>query len=198
MNVLGSSTIFNQWLSSEEEKEIEELVQTSKPSANSKFSLTEIKEQAGWIYIKAKINDSKFSINHSAYVSDTSILIKFFKEIIELKEEIALMIDYEGSDPILYSAPVDENKVRFLFAHDYDLFLNDDVDDYKITDYKIECDIIIDKKELIKKFYDILYPFTINYNIKAASKGHYDDVFNIENGKKYLNEIKIYLESQID
>lgn len=193
-----NTTIFDQWLSSEEEKEIEELVKTSKPSANSKFSLTEIKEQSGWIDIKAKINDSKFSINHSAYVWDTSILIKFFKEIIELKEEIALMIDYEGSYPILYSAPVDENKVRFLFAHDYDLFLNDDVDDYKITDYKIECDIIIDKKELIKKFYDILYPFTINYNIKEASKGHYDDVFNIENGKKYLNEIKIYLESQID
>lgn len=193
-----NTTIFDQWLSSEEEKEIEELVKTSKPSANSKFSLTEIKEQSGWIDIKAKINDSKFSINHSAYVWDTSILIKFFKEIIELKEEIALMIDYEGSDPILYSAPVDENKVRFLFAHDYDLFLNDDVDDYKITDYKIECDIIIDKKELIKKFYDILYPFTINYNIKKASKRHYDDVFNIENGKKYLNEIKIYLESQID
>ena len=193
-----NTTIFDQWLSREEEKEIEELVKTSKPSANSKFSLTEIKEQSGWIDIKAKINDSKFSINHSAYVWDTSILIKFFKEIIELKEEIALMIDYEGSDPILYSTPVDENKVRFLFAHDYDLFLNDDVDDYKITDYKIECDIIIDKKELIKKFYDILYPFTINYNIKEASKGHYDDVFNIENGKKYLNEIKIYLESQID
>lgn len=193
-----NTTIFDQWLSSEEEKEIKELVKTSKPSANSKFSLTEIKEQSGWIDIKAKINDSKFSINHSAYVWDTSILIKFFKEIIELKEEIVLMIDYEGSDPILYSAPVDENKVRFLFAHDYDLFLNDDVDDYKITDYKIECDIIIDKKELIKKFYDILYPFTINYNIKKASKGHYDDVFNIENGKKYLNEIKIYLESQID
>lgn len=193
-----NTTIFDQWLSSEEEKEIEELVKTSKPSANSKFSLTEIKEQSGWIDIKAKINDSKFSINHSAYVWDTSILIKFFKEIIELKEEIVLTIDYEGSDPILYSAPVDENKVRFLFAHDYDLFLNDDVDDYKITDYKIECDIIIDKKELIKKFYDILYPFTINYNIKKASKGHYDDVFNIENGKKYLNEIKIYLESQID
>ena len=196
MNILGSSTISGQWLSSEEEKEIEELVKKSKPNANPKFSLIKIEEHAGWIYIRANINDSKFSINHSACVSDTSILIKFFKEIIKLKEEIVLMIDYEGSDPILYSAPVDENKVRFLFAHDYDLFLNDDIDDYKITDYKIECDIIIDKKELIKNFYDILYPFTINYNVKEARKGHYDDVFNIENGKKYLNEIKTYLKKE--
>lgn len=165
-----NTTIFDQWLSSEEEKEIEELVKTSKPSANSKFSLTEIKEQSGWIDIKAKINDSKFSINHSAYVWDTSILIKFFKEIIELKEEIALMIDYEGSYPILYSAPVDENKVRFLFAHDYDLFLKDNIDDYKISDYKIVFDIIINKKELIKNFYDVLYTFTMHYDIKKSPK----------------------------
>lgn len=189
------STILVAWFDTEQEQEITELIKKSHPSTDSKLSVVKIEEKSGWIYITAKINDSEFHINHSSYVSDTSYLIKFFEEIIELKEELVLALDYEGSDPILYAAPVDDNNVRFLFAHDYNLFLNDDVDEYKISDYTIECDAIVNKKELLKIFYDILYPFTINYDIKEAKKGHYDDVFNIENGKKYLDTIKTYLTS---
>ena len=194
MKILESSILFEEF-DTEEEKEIIELVKKSKPSTNSKLSVAEITENAGWIYITAKINDSEISINHSSYVSDSSYLIEFFEKIIHLKEELVLVLDYEGSNPILYAAPIDENNVRFLFAHDYNLFLNDDIDEYKISDYTIECDIIIDKKELLENFYKILYPFTVNYNIKEAREGHYDDVFNLEKGKKYLKTIKEYLDN---
>ena len=198
MKILESSVIFSQGFDNNEEKEVAKLVKTSEPSTNSKISQIKIEEKADWIYIKGKINESEFSINQSAYVSDISFLIKFFEEIIELKEEIVLVLDYEGSNPILYSEPVYKNNVRILFAHDYDLFLKDNIDDYKISDYKIVFDIIINKKELIKNFYDVLYTFTMHYDIKKAQKRHYGDVFNIGNGKKYLNRIKTYLESQPD
>ena len=42
--------------------------------------------------------------------------------------------------------------MRFLFAHDYELFLNDNIDDYSIREYKIECDVVLDKKMLSKEF----------------------------------------------
>lgn len=191
MKILESSVCVS-YFDTEEEKEIIDLIKNSNPNCNATLSFVEIKEKAGWIYITVKTDDSEFSINHSSYISDTSCLIKFFEEIINLKEEIVLALDYEGSNPILYVAPIDNN-IRFLFAHDYNLFLNDDIDEYKISDYTIECDVVVNKKELLKNFYDIMYPFTINYDIKEARKGHYEDVFNIENGKKYLNQIKEYL-----
>lgn len=193
MKILESSVHFA-WFDTEQEQEISELIKKSNPCTGSKLSLIKIEEKAGWIYITAKVNDYEFSINQSSYVSDTSYLIKFFEEIIELKEELTLALDYEGSNPILYASPVDNNNVRFLFAHDYNLFLNDDIGEYKISDYTIDCDIIIDKKELIEKFYNILAPFTVNYNTQEAREGHYDDVFNLENAKQYLNQIKKYLD----
>ena len=118
---------------------------------------------------------------------------RYYSRIDEI-EDIALFIDNEGSWPILYLTQTDEDSVWFLFAHDYDLFMNDNIDEYTTKDYKIECDVIINKKELLKNFYDILYPFTRNYDMEEAKKGHYDDIFNLENGKKYLNQIKKYLD----
>ena len=47
-----------------------------------------------------------------------------------------------------------------------------------------------DKKTLLKEFYNVLYPFTINYN----SEESYYPEFNLENGKNYLNQIKKYLD----
>ena len=41
---------------------------------------------------------------------------------------------------MIYLCPKENNEIRFLFAHDYELFLNDNIDDYSIREYKIECD----------------------------------------------------------
>lgn len=182
----GSSMPF---FDSEEESEIIDLVKKTKPTFNSKLSVTKIKEDSGWAYITSKINDSEFSIKYSSCMFDTSYLIRFFAEIIALEKELVLVLDYEGSDPILYAEPIDENNVRFIFTHDYNLFLNNNIGEYKISDYKIECDIVINKKELLKKFYNILYPFTMNYNLEKS----YHPEFDIKNGKKYLKEIEAYI-----
>ena len=120
---------------------------------------------------------------------DTSYLIKFLSEIIALEESMVLILDNEGSYPILYVEPINEDSVRFAFAHDYKLFLNDKIDDYKISDYEFEFDIIINKRELLEKFYNVLYPFTMNYNLEEA----YCPEFELEEGIKYLNQIGIYL-----
>lgn len=179
----------------EEKQEIKDLVNKSCPIQNTKLSFIKMEEEAGWTRITVKFNDGEFLIKYSSYMFDASVLSQFIAKIIDIKEEIVLFLDYEGSWPLLYINPIDDD-VRFLFAHDYNLFLNDDydIDEYTIRDYTIECDTVVNKKELLKNFYDILYPFTINYDIIAAQKGHYDDVFNIENGKKYLSKIKAYLE----
>ena len=45
-------------------------------------------------------------------------------------------------------------------------------------------------KEILENFYNIFYPFTINYNLEKA----YEPMFNLEKGKRYLSIIKTYLE----
>lgn len=190
MKVIDGTMMSETEGSEDDKKEIKNLIDKSTPSSDSKFCLTKIEDEAGWTYITAKNKESEFLIKYSSCMFDTSILIKFFTKIIDCKEDAAVIIDYEGSEPIFYVAPVNENEIRLIYAHDYDLFLNDDVNEYNRSDYKIECDIIIDKKEILENFYNIFYPFTINYNLEKA----YEPMFNLEKGKKYLNEIKAYLE----
>ncbi len=190
MKVIDGTMMSETEGSEDDKKEIKNLIDKSTPSSDSKFCLTKIEDEAGWTYITANNKESEFLIKYSSCMFDTSILIKFFAKIIDCKEDAAVIIDYEGSEPIFYVTPVNENKIRLIYAHDYDLFLNDDVNEYNRSDYKIECDIIIDKKEILENFYNIFYPFTINYNLEKA----YEPMFNLEKGKKYLNEIKAYLE----
>ncbi len=115
-----------------------------------------------------------------------------FAKIVNLKDEIVIFLDYEGSYPMLYAKKTDKDTVRFIFAHDYILFKNDENDDNCRPLYKIECDILIDKKELLEKFYNILNPFIMNYDEKFA----YDNYFDIKKAKKYLKKIKTFLDQK--
>jgi len=190
MNVEQGSILFKECNDDAEEmQELIELINKSKPIVEFVLSFDKIKDKHGQVSLTTKINKSEFSINYCSYLFDTSYLIKFFADIINLKEDIVLVLDNEGIEPILYASPNSTNNVRFIFAHDYDLFLNTDISEYNISDYKIECDIIIDKKELLKRFYNIIYPLVMNYNLKNDDK----IVYNIENGKKYLKEIEKFL-----
>ena len=194
MKVFEGSTMSGIFDGTEEEiQAINDLVNKSCPNYDAQFSFSKIEEEAGWTLITAKNKESEFIIKYSSYFFDASVLIRFFSRIIDEKDDIALFLDNEGSWPILYISQINDKNVRFIFAHDYHIFMNDDIDEYKTSDYETECDVIVSKKELLENFYNMLYPFTINYNIEEAREGHYDDVFNIENGKKYLNEIKAYL-----
>ena len=68
-------------------------------------------------------------------MTETIDLIQFLAEIIKLKNDIAFFLDNEGSLPLLYAKSIDEKNIRFIFAHDYELyasFANNDIDDYDL------------------------------------------------------------------
>ena len=134
-----------------DEAEINVLISKSTPR-KSNFKVISFERKCGWAYIKAQANNQEFSINYSSYMTDERGLIKFLKETFEQNNEVSIFLDYEGSDPLIYLCPKENNEIRFLFAHDYELFLDDNIDDYSIREYKIECDVVLDKKMLSKEF----------------------------------------------
>ena len=173
------------------QEDILKLINKSTPSSSAKLLITKIEEHSGWICITGCVDNSEFYIKYSSYMFDTSILISFFAELVDLKEDIAMFLDNEGSFPMLYAKNIDNDNVRFMFAHDYILFENDEADDDCLPLYKIECDVIISKHILLEEFYNILFPYTKNYDLKLI-EAHYSE-FNLKNGGKYLEIIKKYL-----
>ena len=114
-------------------------------------------------------------------------------EIINLQADLAVVLDYEGSNPVIYVKNIDETKVRVIFAHDYNLFLNDDIDDYCFFDYEISCDFIVEKKKLLQVFYNIYYPITIKFNLEDDKFSDFDK----ENAIKHLKTIEQFLYDRI-
>ena len=161
------------------QKEIYMLIAKSNPS-ESKLIFKSFSEMAGWVYVKGNVNKAEFSINYSSAVFDTLDFIQFFAELIKLEDDISIILDYEGSDPLLYARKEDKNTLRFIFAHDYELYADDSIDDYSLLAYKIEFDILINKKDLLKEFYIILHPYLKNYN---SSYTDFTD-FNLKKAKK--------------
>lgn len=172
------------------------LISSSKPNFNSTFQVLTINEEAGWAKIILKINDSEINIKYSSCMFDHSLLTEFLSQIIDLKEEVLLILDNEGSEPMLYAEPNDTNTIRLLFASDYEIFnafCRDEINNYNLADFKVEFDIIINKKNLLEEFYKNLYPFAINYDFKEV----YDPAFNQSKSLKYLTEIKKFLNQHI-
>lgn len=177
----------------ENKNDLYEVINVSTPTLSKNFHVIKIEEKYGWAWIVVQNNESEFEIRYSSCMFDASILIKFLAKIINLEDDAILGFDNEGSSPILYAKTIDNDNIRLIFMSDYEIynaFCNDEVDDYKLTDFKIECDLIINKKYLLEEFYNILYPFTNSYNFEES----YYPEFNLENGKKYLNQIKKYID----
>lgn len=176
----------------DKKEDIITLINKSEPITDFKFSVLKFKNKYGWASILVKINKLKFLIKYSSCMYDTANLIEYFSELVDLKEEIVLVLDNEGSDPIFYAKPINDDTIRFLFASDYklfDSFCMDEIDDYNLTDFYIECDILINKKVLLKEFYNIFYSYIKKYEFKRSN---YED-FNVQKGKKYLNKIATFL-----
>ena len=184
--------IINEQYDSEKEKyDVLEMLKKSEPKECADLTL-EFEHKAGWTYIKGKCEHFGFSINYSDVMTDASDLIGFFAEIIHSKEDIAIILDYEGSYPLLYAKNEDENKVRFVFAHDYKLF-NEDIFEYYYYDYEIVCDILICKRKLLSEFYNIFRSYTLNYD--PESLDNLNSEFNPEKALKYLKEIEKFLQN---
>ena len=181
-----------------EKKEISEFVSTSQAKKIFTFSAINIKEEYGWVEILIETDGIKFSVKYSSVMTDSSDLFEFLAELIELKANIAIILDNEGSNPLLYAEKINNDIIRLIFASDYNLyksFYNGKIDDYDLKDYKIEFDILIDKKYLLKEFYKILFPYVQNYKYNASDKYGYE--FNVNKAKKCINKINIFLNKEI-
>ena len=142
------------------EEEIKEFINTSTPTDKYNLQLYKAEENAGWVNFYFKYNEDEFKIFITLAAYDLRELIFFLENIIDLKDETVIFLENEEiSTPLLYVCPIDKEKIRFLVADEQricDLFESDqiDKDDLKgIFDYDIRCDVIIEKKNLLKQFY---------------------------------------------
>ena len=174
------------------EENILNLISKSTPRSDAKLTFSSFTETAGWFYVKGNVDKSEFSINYSSAVFGISAFTQFFAELVNLKEDITIFLDYEGSYPMLYAKKVDKDTLRFIFAHDYILYKNDE--DYEdCLCYKIEFDVLISKKELLGQFYTHLY-FYLKKN-----RLYYDESFELDlkHANKHLDKIKRYLDKNL-
>jgi hypothetical protein len=175
-----------------EKEDLARLIDKSEPVTGSDISILKISEKYGWVDILIKNNNSCFSVKYSSFMFDVSDLIEYLAELIDLKDEALVVFDNEGSDPLFYSKPISDDIIRFLFASDYriyDLFDKDKIEDYDLTDFDIEFDVLVDKKRLLNDFYNVLYFYIANYELDEFDLSE----INIEKSKKYLNKIAEYL-----
>lgn len=141
-------------------EEIETFINKSTPIENTDFRLKYGYEDAGWADFCFKYNHRHFNILMTLASSDLSDIVEFFENFINLKEKSVTFLDNETiSTPLLYAAPADNDKIRFLVADGlrrHDLWYKNKLDekDFKgIFDYDIRCDVIVSKKKLLKEFY---------------------------------------------
>ena len=115
-------------------------------------------------YFKNKNNEEN-CIRLTSYVDDISIVLKFLCNLIETKNPICNFVNDEGETGIFYAKPINDNQVHFAVADDYELYENFCKNDvhYSYADAHICLDIIIDKKQLLKQFYDKIWEQTKNY-----------------------------------
>lgn len=159
------------------EKDIMQFIKTSVPSENSDLRLYKAEEDAGWVTFYFKNNKIEFEVLITLAAYDLTDLIIFLENIINLKEEAVIFLENELiSEPLLYVSPIDNLKIRFLVADGkrvHDLWKQDNISDEELDSkrlqyYDIRCDVIIEKKTLLKEFYraikNIINTCTIDQN----------------------------------
>ena len=182
---------FNVWFS---EEETTEFIKKSAPYKNADFRLYKGEEDAGWVNFYFKYNESEFSVFTTLATSDLSDIVAFFENIIDLKEETAIFLDDEMvSIPLLYAAPVDNQKIRFLIAdceraHNLSKEGKMEDDYWNLCHYDIKCDVIVEKKKLLKEFYRAIKNVI---NTCETYEEHIYDI-NYNNWKGNLKNIIIY------
>ena len=191
--------LLSNWYS---EEEINQFVHKSEPNLNGKLELYKGEEDAGWVKLYFKYNETDFNVLITLATSDLTDVVVFFESIINLKEETAVFLDNELiSTPLLYASPVDEQKIRFLVAdrqrvHDlwHEGKISDEEYDSKgIFGYDIRCDVIVEKKKLLKEFYRAIK------NIIKTCRTYEDHIYDINytQWKDNLRNIINYLKNCI-
>ena len=123
---------------------------------------------------------------------DLSDVLGFLCDLIKTKCPICTLIQNEGEHGIFYARPINDNQIHFVVADDYELYRNFCTNNvhYSFEDAHICLDIVIDKKQLIKQFYDELWEKTQSYK-DAKFDNLWKDI-----QKRYINlfdKLKEYL-----
>ena len=140
-------------------------------------------------YIEAPTNNDFYFYLDSS-LSDIEQIFEFLESIANIKNEIGMVISSDGPEVTLYAKPIDEYKIR-LFMVDtceaYDKFVKDIIKTYSYSEAKILCDIVIDKRILIKQFFEKLEVLFEDYEtIDVAPYGN-----SLDNIGKWLTKIKM-------
>lgn len=182
------------------ETDIKQFINLSTPAINYNFQLYKGEEDAGWVNFYFKYNESEFEVLITLAAYDLTDIVLFFENIINLKEETAVFLENEMiSEPLLYASPVDNQKIRFLVSDgkrinqlwEEDEISDEELDSKRLFDYDIRCDIIIDKKILLKQFYRAIK------NIINTCEIYEEQIYDInyaqwkDNLKNIVNYIKI-------
>ena len=144
-------------------------------------------------YFKNKKNEEN-CIRLTSYVDDISIVLKFLCNLIEITNPICNFVNDEGETGIFYAKPINDNQIHFVVADDYELYENFCKNDvhYSYADAHICLDIIIDKKQLLKQFYDKIWEQTKNYKTAKVDYSLWRGIE--EEHLELFDKIKKYLE----
>ena len=177
--------------------EIKKLIDRTKPiySKNLELKVNADLEVGFYNFYFKNQNNEESCIRLTTYTDDICFVLKFLCNLIEIKKPICNCIEDEGESGIFYAIPINDNQVHFLVADDYELYKKfcKDKEHYSFRDAHICLDIIIDKKQLIKQFYDKIWEQTKNYTVVKADnilwygiKKEHLELF--DKLKKYLKE----------
>ena len=182
------------------ENETIQFIDKSTPTENNDLQLYKGEEDAGWVKLYFKYNGSKFEILITLAAYDLSDLVIFFENIINLEDASAIYLEIEEiSNPLLYVSPIDNQKIRFLVAdgkrvHDLwkdDKISDDELDSKGLTYYDIRCDVIVEKKKLLKEFYRAIKNII---NTCTIDEHHIYDIGYViwkDNLKNIINYLKL-------
>lgn len=182
------------------ENETIQFIDKSTPTENNDLQLYKGEEDAGWVKLYFKYNGSKFEILITLAAYDLSDLVIFFENIINLEDASAIYLENEEiSNPLLYVSPIDNQKIRFLVAdgkrvHDLwkdDKISDDELDSKGLTYYDIRCDVIVEKKKLLKEFYRAIKNII---NTCTIDEHHIYDIGYViwkDNLKNIINYLKL-------
>lgn len=187
--------LFNEWHTKDETMQF---VERSIPDENGNIRLYESKEDAGWVALYFRYNKSEFEVFVTLATNNLYDLVVFFENIINLKEDAAIYLDNELiSVPLLYVSPVDNQKIRFFVAdckRVHDLWkegkLPYDYDRLNLSNYDIRCDVIAEKKKLLKEFYRAIKNIINNCTIYEEHIYDIGYLFWKNNLKNIINYVK--------
>ncbi len=144
-------------------------------------------------YIKTK--DTEFKISFYKGTESINDFWRFLEQLTDTKETLVLNIFHNGVEVIIYCCPVGKFNIRFVVMNTRELHkkvLSEKILRYSLSESEINIDVIINKRNFIKMFYQKLYLLFKNYeNIAYFEPPIIDFDFWIKDSKKIKDYLSI-------